>query len=144
MSMLTKIKSVPRNLPSGLESGVGLMPFVKDKGERLIFSAGLGYLKARFREKLTFKGVGYEAYLGVLGYLGSAFLGGNKHLERLGDAAAGAYAYTMGASLGADHADTGVAVTAPKKKAVVGVIPPRADGAFLTAAEIANNSRPRV
>ena len=142
MSFLSKVKSVPSRLPGGLEQN-GLKGFAMDKGVRLVFSAGLGYLKARYRDKLTFKGIGYEAYVGALGYIASAVMGGNKHLERLADAASGAYAYTMGASYGADHADTGVAQLAPKKKQVVGVIAPRADGAFLTAEEIAQNSRPR-
>ena len=145
-SYLSKIKSIPHNLPSGLERGAGLKPFLVDKGERAIFAAGLGAAKGYYYDKAVFKGVGVEAWVGVAGYLFSAFLGHNAHLERLGDTGMTAYVYSVAASWGADRAGRSVAST-PKqvsgKKQVVGVIPQRAEGAFLSPEEMANYANRR-
>lgn len=144
-SFLSKIKSVPRNLPAGLERGAGLKPFLMDKGERAIFAAGLGAAKGYYYEKAIIRGVGIEAWVGVGGYLASAFLGHNAHLERLGDAGMTTYLYSVAASWGADRAGRSVASTkqVQGKKQVVGVIPERAEGAFLSPEEMANYSNRR-
>ncbi|MES2179854.1 MAG: hypothetical protein V4550_18480 [Gemmatimonadota bacterium] len=150
MKILSMIKAVPRNLPTGLAAGSGLMPFIMDKGERAVMAAALGAIKGYYYDKAVFHGVGIEAIVGVAGYIGSALLGGNKHLERAGDVGMTTYMYAVGASWGSDKANRSVAHAAPKgvagKKSpqqVVGVIPPRADGPFLTAEEMANNTGPR-
>lgn len=145
MGILAKLKSIPSHLPTGVEAGSGLKPFIWDKGERAVMSYALGAAKGYYYDRLIFRGVGIEAWLGVLGYLGSAFLGGNKHLERVGDVGMQAYLYAVGASWGTDRAGRGVQVQkqVSGKKQVVGVIPPRSGGAFLTADEMANYAQPR-
>lgn len=143
MSMIAKLKSIPRNLPTGVQPGSGLKPFLYDKVERGAMAAALGAVKGYYYDRAVFHGVGVEAWVAVLGYLGAAvFHQGamGRHLERAGDVGATAYLYALGASWGSDKAGRGVQQTQalPKgKKAVVGAIPPRQGGAFLTADEMA-------
>lgn len=144
-----KLASIVHNLPTGISNKHGIKGFVFDKGERVLMGAALGYAKGYYYDKLVFKGIGIEAIVGVVGSLAAAiFPHGalSRHLEIAGDAGLTAYAYSMGASYGADHAGRGVVSTKTLptgKKAVVGMIPPRRGGAFLTADEMANISAPR-
>lgn len=147
MSFLTKFKGIPRNLPTGIAAGSGIKPFLYDKGERAIMAGALGAVKGYYYDRAVFKGIGIEAWLGAAGYLGAAFLGGNvgKHLERLGDTGMTAYLYSRSAAWGAEKAGRGAAVTqlTAGKKQVVGVIPPRVGGAFLTPDEMVNFANAR-
>lgn len=154
MKFLAAIKAVPRNLPTGIQPGSGIKPFLFDKGERAVMAAALGAAKGFYYDRAVFYGIGVEAYVGVLGYLGAAMLGGKfgPHLERAGDVGMTAYMYSVGASWGADKANRSVAHAAPAKlpagkkpgqAQVVGVIPPASAGPFLTAEEMANNTSPR-
>ena len=145
MSFLTKIKGVPSHLPSGLSPAHGVKGFLYDKGIRGLMSVGLGAAKGYYYDKLVFKGIGIEALVAIGGYLGAAMVGGSmgRNLERAGDVGLTAYLYTVGASWGSDKADRGVATTKKLpsgKKEVVGVIPPRGKGAFLTAEEMASSA----
>jgi len=145
-SFLSKIKGVPGNLPHGLTPSRGLKGFALDKGERAGMALALGAAKGYWYDKLVFKGVGIEAWVGALGYIGSAILGGNAHLERAGDVGMTAYLYMLGADWGNSKSKRSIVVqqTLPKgKQQVVGVIPPRGSGAFLSAEEIANSAGPR-
>ncbi len=153
------VKKIPQHLPHGISSKHGLKGFAWDKGQRAAMALGLGALKGHYREQLVWKGVGVEAIVGVAGWLGSALFGGVPVLERAGDTGMTAYLYAVGASWAADRAGYGVQATqAPKalpagagaqrrvaqgQQQVVGTIPPRSGGAFLTADEIANYSAPR-
>lgn len=150
MSFLNRLKGIPSNLPGpGIQPKRGLKAFAIDKGERAVMAAALGAAKGYYYDRAVFKGIGLEAWVGVGGYLLAAFAGGRlgPHLERAGDTGLTAYLYSLGASWGADKAGRGAAgLTAPAlpgKKQVVGVIPPRQGGAFLTADEIANYAQPR-
>ena len=147
MGFLQKFKSIPSNLPTGIAAGSGIKPFLYDKGERAVMAAGLGAIKGYYYDRAVFKGIGIEAWLGAAGYLGAAFLGGSvgKHLERLGDTGMTAYLYSRGAAWGAEKAGRGAAVTQLNagKKQVVGVIPPRVGGAFLTPDEMVNYANAR-
>lgn len=143
---VSSLKSIPHHLPTGLEHGHGFKPFLYDKVERTAMGAALGAVKGYYYDRAVFKGIGIEAWIAALGYLGSAFLGGSDHLERAGDTGLTAYAYSIGASWGADRANRGISSTRSLpggKKQVVGTIPPRASGAFLTADEMAHYSAPR-
>lgn len=148
MSFLTRFKGIPRNLPTGIANGSGIKPFLYDKGERAVMAAGLGAIKGYYYDRAVFKGIGIEAWLSAAGYLGSALVGGGigKHLERLGDTGLTAYLYSRGAAWGAEKAGRGAAVTQSLpsgKKQVVGVIPPRTGGAFLTPDEMVNFANAR-
>lgn len=142
MSFLTKVKGIPSHLPTGIAHQRGFKGFLYDKGERAIMATALGVAKGYWYDKLVFRGVGIEAIVGTLGYLGSAVLGGNAHLERAGDTGMTAYLYALGASWGHDRSGragkqaASLPAGAPKK-AVVGEIPPRSGGAFLTADDMA-------
>lgn len=148
MRFLAKIKHIPSNLPTGIAAGSGIKPFLYDKGERAVMAAGLGAIKGYYYDRAVFKGIGIEAWIGAAGFLGAALFGGpiGKHLERAGDVGMATYLYSLGASWGADKAGRGAAVTQKLpagKKQVVGVIPPRSGGAFLTPDEMANYANPR-
>lgn len=153
MSYLSKLKAIPRNLPTGIQPSAGAIlgvskGFLYDKGERAVMAAALGAAKGYYYDRLVFKGIGVEAIVAVGGYIGAALVGGKmaRHMERAGDVGLTAYMYSIGASWGADKAGRGVATTASLpggKRQVVGVIPPRAGGAFLTADELANYAGPR-
>lgn len=148
MSFLAKLKSIPSHLPHGTSPKGGIKGFVFEKGERAAMAWGLGAAKGYYYDKLVWKGIGFEAYVGVAGYLGAALLGGaiGKHLERAGDTGMATYLYSLGAAWGGDKAGRGAAVTqklSQGKKQVVGVIPPRSGGAFLTADDMANYANAR-
>lgn len=162
MKLLGAFKGIPRHLPTGLESKPPtakhrVVAFAKDKVERAVYATALGGIKGYYYDKAVFKGLGVEAWVGAIGYIGSALMGGNKHLERAGDAGMTTYLYSLGASWGADKAGRGIATTAPKQlpaqqgqrrvsapvQQMVGYIPPRAGGAFLSADDIANSGSPR-
>lgn len=142
MSFLTKVKGIPSHLPHGVARQSGYKGFLYDKGERALMAAALGAAKGYWYDKLVFKGIGVEAIVGVLGYLGAALAGGNAHLERAGDTGLTTYIYATAASWGHDKSGRAgkQAASLPagaKKKAVVGEIPPRSGGAFLDANDMA-------
>ncbi len=148
MSLLSKVKNIPHNLPSGTQPGRGVVPYAIDKGERLILGAVMGAVKGKYREKAVFYGFGIEAWVAVLGSFAAALTSGSlsRHLERAADTGFANYGYAIGAAWGAEQSGHGVAVTRslPSGKSdVVGVIPPRGAGAFLTANEMASYSQPR-
>lgn len=145
MSFMTKLKSIPSHAPHGIAPQHGIKGMIYDKGERAVMAGLLGAAKGYYYDRAVFRGIDLEAWVGVLGYLGSAFLGGNKHLERAGDVGMTAYIYSRAASWGADRAGRSVQVSKQMggKKQVVGVIPPKKDGPFLTADDIANYAQPR-
>jgi len=158
--MLAALKAVPRNLPHGLAPRPGWKGFLFDKGERAAMGAALGAVKGYYYDRAVFHGLGIELWVAAAGYLGAALLGNSgstaRHLERAGDAGLTTYMYALGAAWGGDKAGRGVASTPkqlpkgqgaqrsmPVQQQVVGVIPPRTGGAFLSADDIANNSAPR-
>ena len=149
MSFLAKLKGIPSHMPTGIQPGSGFKSFLFDKGERAVMSAALGYAKGYYYDRAVFRGVGVEAWVGVLGFLGAALFpsgGLARHLERAGDTGMTTYLYSLGASWGSDRAGRSVKVqqTLPTgKKQVVGVIPPRGSGALLTPDEMAYYGRAR-
>ena len=119
-SFLQTIKKIPYSLPSGYYGGwqagmthhrntsnisASLMPFLKDKGERALFAAGLGV--ARGMDKGTIKGVEVELAAAAAGYVVASVAdsyGVIRHSEILGDAGLMTAAYRVGASWGAKRA----------------------------------------
>lgn len=149
MPIVQRIKGIPSHLPGGLQPGNGVKNFLVDKSIRGVMGLGLGVAKGYYYDKLVLNmplvgGVGIEALVGIAGYLGAAVMGpgsrAGRFLERAGDAGMTTYLYSIGASWGADRAGRGIAVKplpGGRQQNVVGVIPPRAKGAFLTPDDIA-------
>ena len=156
MSLISKLKTAPRNLPSGTVHGKHsghLVGLLVDKGERYGGSFLLGYLKAKYREQFSFKGVAGDTLVGVAGLVLGAGLniysGGRsawaEHFERIGDVGLQAHMLQWGADVGADHAgySTKVVSAAPAgarrvpAATVVGAIPAAKGGTvYLTDQDI--------
>lgn len=159
MSLISKFKQAPNRMLTTRTGrgadGVGFAGFLVDKGERYGGSIAVGYLKARYRERFSWRGVGGDTILGVTGLV----LGGvlnilsngqsalAPHLERLGDVGLQAYALQKGAEWGADHAGYATKVVhqgaGPARQLspqqVVGAIPAAKGGTvFLSDQDIAN------
>ena len=159
MSLIAKFKAAPQHLlverkgSRGI-NGIGLAGAVVDKGERLGGSFLLGFLKAKYRERFAYRGVGGETLAGAAGYivagLANVLTRGNApwaaHFERLGDVGLGAHMLAWGAEVGAAHA--GIAPKVVSQAAagtkringqqVVGAIPAAKSGTvFLTDQDIA-------
>jgi hypothetical protein len=143
------LSKLVHNLPTGISKAHGFKGLIYDKGERVAMSAALGAAKGYYYDKLVWKGIGIEAIVGVIGTIASALFphsGLAPHLERAGDAGLQAYAYAIGASWGAQKAGRGVTSTKALpsgQKQVVGHIPPRSGGAFVSAQEMMNYSNAR-
>lgn len=149
------LSSVPDTSSHGLH-GPTLAGFGVDKLERAAAAGGFGFIKGYFREKSLIGGV-VPVDIAVGGFLTLLAAGLNaategksniaKHAERIGDAGVMSFCNSLGASWGAQAADYQVAVVPSKMKLtngmapmVLGALPQAADGAYLTAEEIARYS----
>lgn len=163
MNFLQKIKTAPYfMLPNRAGYGVtghGALGFAVDKAERYAAAYGFGVAKGYYREKMLWRGLGADLWLGAGFTLGSAVLlalsNGTStiapHLDRLGDAGIMSYLNSMGAAWGNKKAGRTVQVlqggralpSLPTSSGVIGAIPQAMGGSYLTAEELAHFSEKR-
>lgn len=152
-------KGVVASIPDSSNHGVhgsSIVGFSLDKIERAAYATGFGFIKGRFREKSLIADtiptdIAVGGLMTVLSGILNAVTEGKsnlaKHTERLGDAGVMSFFNSLGASWGAQSADYQVAVVPKTAKLppgsapmVLGALSQAADGAYLTAEEIAKYS----
>ena len=159
----TTTNLLPRRAGLGI-NGHGIMGFAVDKTERAGVSLGLGALKGYYRERYFIRGISADAWIGgvatALSGLLCAYTGGSSalapHVERLGDAALGAYLNTVGVAWGTQRAGRTVKtfqggrelprLSTPSGvigEEAIGEIPRARPGAYLSDDEFAHYSGPR-
>lgn len=161
-TIMNRVKSVPRHLPTGTALHHGstmsvLKATVVDKGERYGAAAAFGAAKGYYGEKFIWKGHGADLWIGgaalALSVGLEVFAGGRSkiapHIERIGDAGMMSAISSLATAWGMGKAGRSVAITSPGKNAklpgrqVVGGIAPAAPGAYLSANDIANFAQRR-
>lgn len=155
MSLFSKMKQIPRHLPTGTARGSAVKGFLVDKGERYAASYAFGWIKGHYRERAMFRGQPADLLAGggalAVSVLLNVASGGRSgmadHLERIGDAGIQSYLNSLGASKGAQMAGRQVMVLPAGKTAkqsVVGALPSvTGNAAYLSPEEVENFSAAR-
>ena len=151
------LRSIPQNalVPrygDGWHQGHGLRGFAVDKVERWGGAYGFGVLKGHYKDRFFWRDQPIDKVVGVGASIVAVLLNANSygtstwaaHLERLGDVAMASWLNTIGVAHGAGGWGAKFLPPIRVGEDVLGYIPPAKGGAFLSAAEVAEYSGPRV